>query len=134
MWIYAFLHSGGAYHRRLADWFAREERFWVGPVEAPLEQLVRRYGPEETMQWKEAPEIWERRVAAILDVLNDPDDLPPMLARAVAATPGDEAGPFRLWINDGSHRHEALKRFGAATGWVIVWFDTAAQQRAFMNA
>ena len=142
MWVHAYLDAAGVfhkdldkdrdYHERLAAWFDREERFWTGPLELPLSRLIRRIGPEAAMPWKEPRETWERRVTAIQDAFKDPFGLPPMIARAVAPEPGEEAGAFRLLLNDGAHRHEALKRLGETTFWVILWFDSAAQQRAFL--
>ena len=132
-WVHAYLSRGEAFHQRLAAWFVREERFWVGPVERPLTQLIRRLGPEEAMPWKEPVAEWERRVTAIQHGLEQPTDMPPMIARAMK-TPDDEEGPpFRLLLNDGAHRHEALTRLGESTFWVLLWFDSAAAQRAYMR-
>ena len=139
-WIRAYLDASSdfhidldiahEYHKRLAVWFGREERFWAGPLELPLDRLTRQYGPEETMPWKEAREQWESRVTALQNAFAHPLDMPPMIARAVEEEHG--ASGFRLLINDGAHRHEALKRLGETTGWVLVWFDSAVQQRAFV--
>ena len=131
-WIQAYLNTGKAFHQRLAAWFDREERFWTGPVEVPLGRLIRRYGPEEAMLWKESRENWERRVTAIQNAFEEPREMPPMIARAVREELGGEAGVFRLLLNDGAHRHEALKRLGETTFWVLLWFDSAAQQREFI--
>ncbi len=128
-WIRAYLSTGeDDYHQRLGAWFDRAERFWIGPVELPLARLIRRLGPEEAMPWKEPREDWERRVTAIQNAFAHPQDMPPMIARAAR----DETGAFRLLLNDGAHRHEALKRLGETTFWVLIWFDSAALRRAFM--
>ena len=128
-WIQAYLSTGeDDFHQRLGAWFNRAERFWVGPVEMPLSRLIRRLGPEEAMPWKEPCEDWERRVTSIQRAVAHPGDMPPMIARAVR----DEAGAFQLLLNDGAHRHEALKRLGETTFWVLIWFDSAALRRAFL--
>ena len=140
VWIRAYLDASSVfhrhrdiahdYHKRLAGWFDREERFWVGPLELPIDRLVRQYGPEDAMPWQEPPARWEERVTALLNTFAHPLDMPPMIARAVPEEAA--AGRFRLLLNDGAHRHEALKRLGETTFWVLVWFDSAAQQQAFM--
>ena len=132
-WVHAYLNTGEGFHQRLAAWFEREERFWLGPIEVSLSRLTRRYGPEEAMPWKEPREDWERRVTAIQHAFAQPDAMPPMIARAIKDE-ADEALSFRLLLNDGAHRHEALVRLGVATFWVILRFDSAAQRRAFVSA
>ena len=142
-WVRAYLDAAGVfhgdlgensdYHERLAAWFEREERFWAGPLELPLRRLIRRFGPEEAMPWNEPRETWERRVTAIQNAFSNPSEMPPLIAHAVEAEPGEEGGRFTLLLNDGAHRHEALKRLGQTAFWVIVWFDSAAQQQAFLR-
>ena len=143
-WVHAYLGTAGVlhrdlgensdYHERLAAWFEREERFWAGPLEMPLSRLIRRLGPEAAMPWNEPRETWERRVAAIQNAFEDPSAMPPLIARAVVPEPGEASGAFQLLLNDGAHRHEALKRLGQTTCWVIVWFDSAAQRQVFLSS
>lgn len=90
----------------------KQRRWWIGPVLVPLASLTRICGPEAEMEYRQSDEAWEAQVAAIMGVA--PEELPPLILEYRGAD-------SPLGLHDGSHRHEAMRRRGAATIWALIW-------------
>lgn len=117
-WVHTYLNSGDWANLSLSIGLRRQHRWWLGPVEMPLDLLVRAAGPELNMEYVFAPDHWDKRVNQIVDTLKQPSDLPPLIAEY-------RRGTYSL--RDGSHRHEALRRRGYDAAWVIIWYNTAEE-------
>ena len=113
-WLHAFLLGPGN-NEALSTGLKRQQRWWHGPSLVDLAQLERCCGPEESMEYYEPLESFERRA----------DEM------AAAIRAGWEPAPLIVQfsqnafsIRDGNHRHEALLRSGYERYWVIVWCDS----------
>jgi hypothetical protein len=69
------------------------------------------------MPFREPPEDWERAVAQLAATGAPVEAFPPLLVRY-------EQCEFQ--VSDGNHRHEAFKRHGLDSCWVIVWYPGVA--------
>jgi len=78
---------------------------------ATARQYVREGRAEKGMRYEEDAEYWENAVTEIADGLGDPAALPPLL---VCHDRGD------FVILDGNHRHEAFRRRGWCSAWVLI--------------
>jgi len=115
-WIHAYLLGGGWANPGLLDGLKLQRRWWVGPVEVPLTALTRCCGPEPAMEFCMSPEAWEKRVNALAGSLVSLADVPPLIVQY-------RAGVYS--IRDGNHRHEAMRRKGWRTCWIVIWYDDA---------
>jgi len=66
------------------------------------------------MEYCTSQEAWETHVTAIMTV--EPEQLPPVILEYRGRAP--------LGLHDGSHRHEAMCRRGAASIWALIWCNT----------
>ncbi len=112
-WVHAFLASDEG-NAGLLEGLRRRERFWIGPVLADLSLLRRTCGPEPGMEFGTTRAAWDERTGAIASRISRGWEPAPLIAHY-------EHG--RLAIRDGNHRHEALRKRGAAAYWTIVWHD-----------
>jgi hypothetical protein len=115
-WVGEFLASRGSDNATLAAGLAQRPHRWFGPIELPLDELVRLAGPESEAVCTIEPEEWEDDVESMEAEVSDGWQPPPLLAELR----GDQ-----LLVQDGNHRYEALQRAGESTAWVIVWADDA---------
>ena len=113
-WVHAYLNTPEWANTKLSAIIQHQNPIWIGPVEVELTQLLRCCGPEENMRFRKKSIEWEKDVTAIFDNLKEPSLLPPLIVRSL----GDA-----LSIADGNHRHEAMRRKGWYTGWVLIWCD-----------
>ncbi len=110
-WVHAYLNTPAWANTSLSAIIRHQKPFWIGPIEVELNQLVRCCGPEAHMRYPQQPQEWEESIATILSSLDDPSALPPLIVRPVGGVFG---------IPDGNHRHEAMRRKGWHTGWVLL--------------
>lgn len=113
-WVGEFLASRGSDNATLAAALAQERHWWLGPVQVPVEDLVRLAGPEDEALVPIEPEEWEGDVGGMEDSIEHGWAPPPLLA---------EHQDGRLLLQDGNHRYEALVRAGETEAWVLIWFD-----------
>ena len=77
------------------------------------------------MEFRMAPAAWDARTGALAAGFTSLEAIPPLIA---------EYRDGLLSVRDGNHRHEAIRRKGWLTCWVIVWYNSAAdyeQDRAW---
>ena len=125
IWVGDFLASRGSDNAVLAAALAQKRHWWVGPIEVALDQLERLAGPEEDEVLVPIDEReWEGDVERMEASIEEGWEPPPLLA---------EHQDGRLLLQDGNHRYEALKREGARSAWVLVFFDDPAARDAFVK-
>ncbi len=123
-WVADFLRSPGSDNAPLADQLTEKYRWWVGPVQVPLDQLHRLAGPPgapvlravDDDEWGDEVDDLSRRIQA-------GDDAPPV----IVSYRGD-----RLVLEDGNHRVEALRRAGADQAWVVIGFEETEDRDRFL--
>lgn len=111
MWIHEFLCSAGG-NRALSDGLKLETRSYHGPVEMDLDSVQRCCGPEEGMKYPVSVEEFAVRVGKIKTAIADGASLPPLIVNYSNGS---------LTLNDGNHRHEALKQLGFTKINAIIW-------------
>jgi ParB-like nuclease domain len=119
LWVGEFLASRGSDNATLAAALAQDEHWWLGPIQVPLDALIRLAGPEDEALVPIEPEEWEEDVSTLEGSIEQGWEPPPLLA---------EFQDGRLLLQDGNHRYEALLRAGETEAWVIVWFDDPTER------
>ena len=105
-WVGDFLASRG--NDVLAAALAQEPHWWFGPVRLRTTELEPLAGPED--------------VDATQQNLEPGSEPPPLLV---------EWRDGRLLLQDGNHRHEALRRAGEPDVWVLAYFPSLGDRDAF---
>jgi len=123
-WVGDFLASRGSDNATLAAGLAQREHWWFGPLRIALDDLVPMAGPDEDVVCPVEPEEWEEEVAPIEELVEEGWEPPPLIAQYRDGT---------LYLQDGNHRYEALRRTGESEAWVIVWFDDRREHAAFVD-
>ena len=121
-WVYDYLNGSGR-NVPMVRGLRRQQRWWIGPVEVPVGELVRIVGPEPDMPYPRAPEDWGPRLAGIQQSLRSGWDAPPVIVDACRAD--------ALLVSDGNHRFEAQRQMGRDAVWALLFFDDAEAWRSF---
>lgn len=114
VWIQRYLTTEPWANHGLAEGLTRQQRWWRGPLEIPLHQVVRCCGPEAEMEFQVDPAGWEAKVGGMAASLGDLGMLPPLIV---------EYRGGLLSVRDGNHRHEAMRRRGWQSCWILVWYN-----------
>lgn len=113
-WIHAYLTTGAWANHGLSDGLKLQQRYWLGPLALPLASLNRVCGPEPEMEYIEPVDGWEQRIRILMQNIQALEDVPPFIIHHQAND---------LSIRDGNHRHEALRRLGYESCYVLLWYD-----------
>ena len=124
-WVGELLASPGSDNEILAAALALKKHWWIGPVEIPLENLVRLAGPEDDALVPIDDDVWEDDISTMEESVEEGWEPPPLLA---------EHQNGRLLLQDGNHRYEALSRSGAPSAWVLIYFDDEASYHEYRTA
>jgi hypothetical protein len=122
-WVADFLASPGSDNAVLAAAFAQRELWWHGPVLLELEALTPLAGPDDDVIVPIDEDEWEDDVADMEDALDDGWEPPPLLVSC------HDGG---LFLEDGNHRHETLRRAGERHGWAVVCFESPEALEQFV--
>jgi len=121
-WVAQFLSSPGSDNAPLAAELSERLGWWVGPVQVPLDRLLRLAGPPGAPALVTVEdEHWDDRVDEMAEQVEEGWEPPP----AVATYREGE-----LHLEDGNHRVESLRQAGEHRAWVVIGFeseDDAAQ-------
>jgi hypothetical protein len=120
-WVARFLESPGSDNAPLGAHLLEQGRYWLGPVQVPIDRLHRLAGPPgaPVLQPLQDDE-WRDDVEDLAQQIKDGGiDLPPVIV-----THRDD----QLMLEDGNHRVEAVRRAGADCVWAIISFETVEQR------
>lgn len=112
-WIHLYLSKeGDGRNPAFSEGLKLFKRYYLGPVKMPLSMFTRCCGPEDSMEWFESKEVFDKRVGDLQKAISENADMPPLIVNYVD-------GGFVL--NDGNHRFEAYLRLGISEYYVIIW-------------
>ncbi len=109
-WVNSLLISEGS--NSLAQSLAKESPIAIKMIEFPLSQLKRIEGPEEKIEHRQSPDIWEASVQVLAAKIKDGFRPAPLIVT-------DYWNYFEL--ADGNHRQEAMLRVGIKSYWTIFF-------------
>lgn len=115
IWVDRYLRTSIRPNVPLADGLQLERRWWAGPRLISLDQLTRVCGPEEELAFRVPADDWERYVTMLAAGLTTLEALPPLIVLYQAGT---------RTISDGNNRHEAMRRRGWTSCWVLLWYTS----------
>jgi hypothetical protein len=122
-WVRRFLASPGSDNAELGEQLSKSHRWWIGPVELPLDRLNRLAGPPGAPVIEEVDEDeWRDDVDDLAEDVEEGWDPPP-----VVVTHDDG----QLLLEDGNHRVEGVRRAGGTTVWGVVGFDDPGERDRF---
>ncbi|HSL57844.1 MAG TPA: hypothetical protein VK866_08375 [Acidimicrobiales bacterium] len=123
-WVVEFLGSPGSDNADLGARLAERNRWWIGPLELPINELHRLSGPVgDPVLCPVGDEGWRDGVTEMEDLMDDEGwEPPPMIV-----TYRDD----QLVLEDGNHRVESARRTGQAQVWCIVGFQTTEDRDRF---
>lgn len=123
-WVVRFLASPGSDNEPLAHGLTDPPRWWLGPVQVPVDQLHRLAGPpEDPVLVPVDDDYWRDDVDDLAERIEDDSWEPP----PVIVTYRDG----RLELEDGNHRVEGLRRAGRDRAWAVIAFADAAERDRF---
>jgi hypothetical protein len=123
-WVADFLASPGSDNAVLAQQLSNPRRWWLGPVQLPIDQLQRLAGPPgEPVLVPVDDDFWRDDVDEMKERVEEEGWEPPPVI--VTWDDGD------LVVEDGNHRLEGLRRAGVDEVWAVVGFTDAAERDRF---
>jgi hypothetical protein len=124
-WVARFLASPGSDNPLLAERLSEKLRWWSGPLRVPINQLNRLAGPaEDPVLCPVGEEYWDDRVDSMDELAEAGWNPPPVI---VAYRQG------QLFLEDGNHRVESLRRAGLRTAWAVVGFERSQDRDRFVT-
>ena len=122
-WVVDFLASEGSDNAELGEQLTEPKRWWLGPLQLPIDQLHRLAGPADAPVMKVLDdEEWREDVEDLAEAVEEDFEPPPVVV-------SHRAG--QLVLEDGNHRVEALRRAGQELTWAVVAFDDAEERDRF---
>ena len=113
-WVDTFLRGVGN-NIPLADGLKKQKRYWIEAPQFPLNKLVRCCGPEETMEYKESLENWNKRINSLVEYMESGEKFSPFIATY-------KDGIFS--VRDGAHRYGACEKIGLQSHDTLIWCDS----------
>jgi hypothetical protein len=122
-WVAEFLASPGSDNEALAAGLTDQARWWLGPVRVPLDRLNRLAGPPgEPVLCPVDDEEWRDDVDDMEQKVRDGWEPPPVIA---------SCRDGQLYLEDGNHRVESVRRSGARQIWAVIGFDDPEERDRF---
>lgn len=122
-WVAAFLSSPGSDNAPLAAKLSDPARWWLGPVQLPLDRLHRLAGPpDQPVLCPTDEEEWRDDVDEMKGLVEDGWEPPPVVA---------SYRDGQLVLEDGNHRVESLRRAGARDAWAVIAFEREEDRERF---
>ncbi len=124
-WVARFLASPGSDNAALAEQLTESRRWWLGPLQLPIDQLHRLAGPADHPVVEAVDEDdWRDDVDDLGEKVEEGWEPPPMVV-----TFREE----QLILEDGNHRTEALRRAGEEGAWAVVSFESPEERDRFLE-
>jgi hypothetical protein len=125
-WVVDFLASPGSDNAALGEALATSHRWWMGPVELPLDRLHRLAGPpgQPVVEVVEDDE-WRDDVDDLAGKVEGGLEPPPVVVTY-------RRDLDQLVVEDGNHRLEAIRRTGQDRAWAVVGFETEEELNGFI--
>ena len=123
-WVQEFLRSPGSDNAVLGAELRDEQSSWYGPVRLPFDELQRLAGPPDQPTLVRLEEDDLERVDDMQESLDDGWEPPPII---VSYQDGE------LYVEDGNHRIEGLRRAGHSDYWSVVGFGDERQRQRFLD-
>jgi hypothetical protein len=125
-WVAEFLASPGSDNPALAVKLSQPPRWWLGPVELPVNKLHRLAGPPgEPVLVAVDDDYWRDDVDEMAEKIDDDDWEPP----PVIVSYRDD----QYVLEDGNHRVESLRRAGQDHAWAVIGFDDPGARDRFVQ-
>jgi hypothetical protein len=125
-WVARFLASPGSDNAALAATLSERPRWWLGPVQVPVDQLHRLAGPPDAPVLCPVDEdYWRDDVDNMAHRIEDRWEPPPVI---VSHRDG------KLVLEDGNHRVEGLRRAGKDYAWAVIAFEDPGERDGFAAA
>jgi hypothetical protein len=122
-WVAGFLASPGSDNGLLAERLTSRPRWWLGPVQVPLERLNRLAGPPgEPVLCPVDEDDWRDDVEDLEQKVRDGWEPPPVIA---------SYRDGHLILEDGNHRVEGVRRSGERLTWAVIGFDDPTERERF---
>lgn len=121
-WTQELLQSEGGVG--LANALKSERTVAVEMLNFPLSLLKKIEGPEEQVENRLSPDVWEKNVQRLTDLIKHGYSPAPLIVT-------DFWNKFE--IADGNHRHEALVRAGIKSYWTIFFIKHPAGQKYILD-
>lgn len=128
-WVHAYLLSDGD-NPPFSHGLKLFDRFFLGPVEAPLSLFHRCCGPEEGMKWQVNPVHFENKVQRLMETAATDPETPPLIIHYLFS---EKDGTPEFELNDGNGRFEAYTRLGRTHTPVIFWITEKAELEDFQK-
>jgi hypothetical protein len=110
-WVAEFLASPGSDNGALAAELTNRPRWWLGPVQVPLDELNRLAGPPgEPVLCPVDEDYWRDDIDDLGQKVREGWEPPPVIA---SYRHGE------LFLEDGNHRVEGVRRSGAHMTWAV---------------
>lgn len=122
-WVQQYLRDEG-HNIKLADILRENKIVWADLIEYNLDKLNRAMGPEEEMPFREEKEKWEERINNFYILIKKGFTPPPIIATDL----WDD-----IFISDGTHRFEALKKNGINKYWVIFFIKNPISKQKILE-
>ncbi len=122
-WVHLYLRAEGG-NIPLSDGIKTVPRCYFGLHDMPVNAFTRICGPEAGMKWPVEREGFERIVRELMLALQNQRDVPPIIAEY-------RRGEFEL--QDGNHRHEALRRLRIRRYPAIIWTTEECDRDDFVR-
>jgi hypothetical protein len=122
-WVARFLSSPGSDNSPLADQLSSPPRWWLGPVQVPLNRLHRLAGPPEAPVMCPVDEDhWGDNVDDMAASIEEGWEPPPVIV---------SWRDDHLALEDGNHRVEGLRRAGTDLAWAVIGFESREERDRF---
>ena len=114
-WVAEFLASPGSDNAALGEELTSRLRWWLGPVQVPLNRLHRLAGPPgEAVLCPVDEDDWRDDVDDLEQKVSEGWEPPPVIV---------SYRDDQLVLEDGNHRVEGVRRSGAQRTWAVIGFD-----------
>jgi hypothetical protein len=122
-WVAEFLASPGSDNAELGEELTNGPRWWLGPLQVPMDQLHRLAGPPgDAVLCPVDEDYWRDDVDDLEQKVRDGWEPPPVI---VSYRDG------QLVLEDGNHRVEGKRRGGDDEIWAVIGFDDPEERERF---